>query len=132
MRYAWSMIGHPTLFMSRANGSRPCNESISYSPKAYETSQAFGSVKIPEIQDTFSFAVVFTRVIEFDVSHDKAADAFDVSQVFCSNYRTQKNCNQSSDDYQWYWLEHTDVSFGSDTFHVEVVNASGLHLDFKV
>lgn len=122
MHYAWSMTGYPTLFMSRSNDTTDCNKSISYNSTEYSSTQAFGSVKIAgATEDVFSFALVFTRIIEFEVKHEKAAGAFDPNLAFTN-----------SSDYCSYWLNNSPFSFTSTTFHLTPNSSYLKSMDIKV
>ncbi len=119
MHYAWSMIGHPSFYMSRTNVSKSCNESITYNRTDFVDKQAYGSVHIAGQNEPFSFALVFTRIIEFDDKHDKTSQGFDPNQA-----------NDIS-----YWLNESTVrtfTFSGDTFHLSTNNSYLTGLEIKV
>ena len=89
MHYAWSKAGAPSLFVSRSNDNLTCDGSISYSNDTFCANQTYNSVRIPsDRNDSFQFAIIFTRVIEFPVHGSRSA--FDPNELFNSsvNYST--------------------------------------------
>ena len=72
MRYAWSTIGYPTLFISHDRSSCKCECNYDIDESAYTANQTHGSINITGTDSYFSLAIVFTRLIEFQVDPKKA------------------------------------------------------------
>ena len=102
-RYAWSTVGHPTLFISQDNSSCECKYDIDHDN--YMANQTPGSVNVTGTNSYFSLAIVFTRLIEFLVSSKKAESysKFNVTEV-CSELDNPYNINPmnlTSKDLNW-------------------------------
>ena len=83
IRYVWSLVGAPTVFVSVTNdGFENCTESVerAFNWTEFVSNQSFGSVTFPGEDGDFSFAVVFNQLIEFnDTNASLSFDASDLS-----------------------------------------------------
>lgn len=117
MHFAWSMLANPTIFISQSKEQHSCNDSLN-STGNYPGSW---SVAIPGLDGNFAAAIVFRRLIEFNVTdqHPRSVDAFNASEAYhsddvdCAN---ESYCSYwfSNKDLQW---NYTNTSQTSQTFH---------------
>ena len=85
VRYLWSFVGTPTLFMSvmPAEDSENCSESASNLTdwNDFINDQTPGSIHIPYYDEDFAFSLVFNRLIEFKDKKHKASKAFNPKEL---------------------------------------------------
>lgn len=89
VRYVWSLVGTPTLFMSVQSATdeerRSCSDSVkklfnhNTTWKTFVNNQSNGSIDIPH--DEFAFSAVFNSLIEFEDTKYKANKAFNGCDV---------------------------------------------------
>jgi len=107
MHYAWSAQMFPTLFISHTEGQcapkNHCN--ISYNLEEFSQSQSYGSVDIPGKDGDFAMAIIFHRLIEFNVTKKhEASDVFNPSQA----------SNASNPEYESTYLNQSELEWSSN------------------
>lgn len=102
MHYAWSTIGNLTLYLAHTT-KKYCNCNSSTFNNNYPDE---GSITIPGMESSFSLAVVFTRIIEFNATKNNlAAKALNLS-VVCNEDLFESNRSYSRlplDDSKLKW-----------------------------
>ena len=86
VRYVWSLVGTPTLFMSvvPAEHNENCSDSIHNMLTEWDkfiNNQSSGSIDIPGYNEDFGFSIVFNKLIEFTDKNHKAYNSFDPNDL---------------------------------------------------
>ena len=106
LRYVWSVVGAPTLFLSITPSSVDlnCTESVnsSFNWKTFNSDQRKGSAEIPGFDGNFSFAIVFSSLIEYRDANAKAQYGFNASDL------------SNTEMYRVYPLNDLDWTFDTD------------------
>lgn len=107
MHYAWSAQMFPTLFISHTEDQcapkNHCN--ISYNLEEFSQSQSYGSVDIPGKDGDFAMAIIFHRLIEFNVTKKhEASDVFHPCQA----------SNASDPEYKSTYLNQSELEWSSN------------------
>lgn len=100
VRYVWSLVGTPTLFMSvtpAQEDGKNCSQSVhdSFDWEDFVENQIAGSAFIPGYKGDFAFSVIFNSLIEFKDSKYKANKAFNGCDIIHNN-DTYRSTNLSS------------------------------------
>ena len=122
MHYAWSMVGAPTLFVAKTDGSRAdrnCSSSISVNISEFADRQSYGSVAIDGMESNFSLAIAFTRIIMFNTTKSMHSKLLNLSELFdpSQNYHFH-SLNLSGVDYPtvnktWTFNESNQSAFNT-------------------
>lgn len=129
MHFAWSMLDNPTIFISRSTDQLSCKDSLNSTGNPSNDSW---SVAIPGLNGDFAAAIVFTRLIEFNVTdqHARSVDVFNASEAYESD---DVNCTNKS--YCSYWFRDLQWNYTStsQTFHfVDERNSSVPPYEFLI
>lgn len=85
VRYLWSLVGTPTLFVSvtPAGDNENCSESVInlFDWNDFIHDQKRGSAQVTGFGGEFAFSLVFNRLIEFRDKKYKAASGFNTSDL---------------------------------------------------
>ena len=123
MHFAWSTVQSPTLYLSHTKDIKNnCScKGLSYNT-TYPTNQD-GTVKIPGLDSSFSLAIIFKRMIEFDATKDGLAEeALNLTQA-CSDDDTNMRFTDFSNNTGITWtFEPTNTTFIGK---IKYVNGSG-------
>lgn len=83
VRYVWSLVGLPTLFVSVTGPGDSCTKSAneSFDWKDFVANQSEGSAHIPGFDGDFAFSIVFRNVIEFKDRRNKGERDFNIYRL---------------------------------------------------
>ena len=118
VRYVWSLVGLPTLFMSVTGPGDSCTDSAnkSFHWQDFASNQSYGSAHIPGYDGEFAFAVIFRNLIEFKNGHNKGQKDFKIHHL---DDNTTYNI-QPLDNLTWTYHHSNGVLKGKSNSSFEI------------
>ena len=114
MHFVWSTVGYPTLYLARTTDITQCACSASTYNSSFPDT-GYSNFSIPGLDSNFSLTIVFTRLIEFNVTDESYAEEVLNPAIVCNDtafYLNSSYSDISLDDMSWRFFPDNGTFVG--------------------